>query len=74
METTRKEHLDWCKKRALDYIKMDDLDNAFASMLSDMGKHDETTGHIGLELGFTMKLGGLLDTNQQMKDWITGFN
>lgn len=70
----RQEHLDWCKNRALEYVEMNDRDNAFASMLSDMGKHDETTGHLGLELGMTMKLGGLLDSNQQMRDWIIGFN
>ncbi len=74
METTRHEHLKWCKQRALEYIKFDDLDQAFASMVSDLGKHDETVGHMGINMGVSLKMGGLLQTNGQMKEWIIGFN
>lgn len=39
---TRAEHLRWCKDRALVYINHGDLNSAFASMGSDLGKHSET--------------------------------
>jgi len=39
---SRQEHLDWCKKRAWEYIKRGDYVNAVASMLSDLRKHPET--------------------------------
>jgi hypothetical protein len=35
---TRQEHLDWCKGRALEYVKANDLRNAWASMASDLSK------------------------------------
>jgi hypothetical protein len=39
---TRDEHLQWAKDRALEYLKIGDLDNAMASMLMDLSKHPET--------------------------------
>lgn len=39
---TRAEHLAWCKQRALEYVDRGDLQNALASMASDMSKHPET--------------------------------
>jgi hypothetical protein len=38
---TRAEHLAWAKARALDYVEAGDLASAVASMISDLGKHDE---------------------------------
>ncbi len=38
----RQQHLDWCKKRAHEYLAMGDIMNAVTSMLSDMDKHPET--------------------------------
>ena len=38
---TRDEHLEWCKKRALEYLDEGDLQNAFASMGSDLSKHPD---------------------------------
>lgn len=70
----REEHLQWCKDRALEYVKQNDLQNAFASFQSDMGKHPETSGHRALEMGTMLLIGGHLSTPQQMSDWITGFN
>lgn len=48
---TREEHIDWCKKRALEYWTHGDLQGAVVSMLSDMRKHKETFNHSGLEIG-----------------------
>jgi hypothetical protein len=42
MKMTRQEHLEWCKKRALEYLDKGDIPNAIASMMSDMQKHEET--------------------------------
>jgi hypothetical protein len=71
---SRAEHLAWCKQRALEYVKAGDLKNAFASFMSDMGKHPETENHLAIEAGMTLLLGGQLSTAKQMEDWINGFN
>ena len=34
----RQEHLDWCKKRALEYVDAGDLSGGMASMMSDYGE------------------------------------
>ncbi len=70
VERTRAEHLAWCKQRALGYLP-DNPTGAFTSMTSDLDKHKETRGHVGIELG-TM----LLMTNniKDMRDFIEGFN
>ena len=41
---TRDEHLAWCKKRALEYLDRGDLQNAIASMGSDLDKHEDFRG------------------------------
>ena len=33
---TRQEHLEWCKKRALEYVDMNDMGQAWASIASDL--------------------------------------
>ncbi len=71
---TRNEHLEWCKKRALEYIEVGDIKNAFASFQSDMTKHPETEGHLALSMGTILLLGGQLKTQSQMTEWINGFN
>lgn len=38
----RQSHLEWCKKRAHEYLAKGDVQNAVTSMLSDMNKHPET--------------------------------
>lgn len=40
--TTRSEHMEWCKERALAYLDINDPAQAITSMLSDLSKHDET--------------------------------
>lgn len=70
----RKEHLDWCKKRALEYVDAGDLTNAWASMASDLRKHSETEGHAAIELGMMMLMTGQLSTQEKMRKFIEGFN
>jgi hypothetical protein len=71
---TRAEHLEWCKRRALAYVDAGDNQQAFASMASDLNKHPETQGHSALELGMMMLIGGHLDSSDQMRRFIDGFN
>lgn len=72
--TTRKEHLDWAKQRAIDYVDQGDFKGALASMMSDLGKHVETRDHMGIQLGMFLRLSGSLGTAQEMRDFIEGFN
>lgn len=74
METTREEHLAWCKERALAYADAGDDTNAFASMVSDLGKHPDTEGHAGMELGMMLLVAGQLSAPGEMRKFIEGFN
>ena len=74
MMENRTEHLKWCKQRALEYVEEGDLNQAFASFQSDMTKHPETNGHLALQMGTMLLLGGHLSTAQKMREWIVGFN
>lgn len=62
----------WCKERALAYLDQGDIQNAFASMTSDLGKHPETQ-----TAGEAMTAIGLLylmnHDHEGMRRWITGF-
>lgn len=76
---TRQEHLDWCKQRALEYLEPGQyfsLDDAMASMASDLGKHGETRHHVAwtVPLMFELRMSGKLDTAIEMRKFINGFN
>ena len=68
----RAEHVAWCKQRALAYVDQGDLNNAFASLNSDLRKHPETEGHAAIELGMMLLIAGHLDTPAKMREWIDG--
>ena len=68
---TRQEHLDWAKKRAIEYLNSGDTTGAFSSMASDLQKHPETAGHVGIKLGLLLMMTGNL---HDMRKWIEGFN
>lgn len=70
----RSEHLEWCKKRALEYCDCGDTTNALASMFSDLDGHPETAGHVGCSLGLMMVRGGQLNTPDAAREFILGFN
>lgn len=72
--STAAEHIAWCKTRALEYVDEGDVSNAFASLVSDLGKHPETQGHAAIELGMMEMLIGSLTTPQQMRAFIEGCN
>jgi len=71
---TRQEHLDWCKGRALEYVKANDLTNAYASMTSDLGKHPETENYPAIQLGMMLLMANQLNTPAEMEKFINGFN
>ena len=67
---TSQEHMDWCKRRALEYVNAGDAKNAVTSMLSDLGKHKDTRhlqafGVVGI---FTITKGV-----EAVREWIEGF-
>lgn len=70
----RREHLKWCKDRALEYVNMGDTQQAFASFSSDMSKHPETANHSALQLGTSLFVAGHLNSKAEMEKWINGFN
>ncbi len=70
---TRAEHIEWCKRRAFEYVEAGDMQQAWASMASDLGKHPETESHIGIELGAMMLFAGFLRDPIKMREWIEGF-
>ena len=41
---SRRQHLNWCKRRALRLLNTGDAGGAFDSMLRDLGQHTETAG------------------------------
>jgi endonuclease III len=71
----RQEHLQWCKDRAMEYVKAGDFSSAVASMLSDLGKHKETEAS---SRGLLAQLGMLElmsnPTKERIEKYIKGFN
>ena len=71
---SRKEHLQWCKDRAMEYLEKGNYAEAYTSFISDTSKHSETRNHPALELGTKMFFGGMLSSYGKLKYWIEGFN
>jgi hypothetical protein len=67
---SRAEHLKWCKQRALELLTAGDRYEAVASMLSDLGKHPETSSSqmIGIMLASTVY------SDEDARRFIEGFN
>jgi hypothetical protein len=70
----REEHLNWCKQRAKDYLKQGDIENALASMFSDLGKHPDTRNHPAIMVGGMLRATGNLSTIGEVENFIDGFN
>lgn len=70
---TRQEHLEWCKKRAHEYLSRGDVMNAVTSMMSDMDKHPETKIN-----NPTLSMLGMLavqsGSREEARRYIDGFN
>lgn len=71
---TRAEHLKWCKDRANEYLNKGDVQNAVASMMSDLNKHPETaasTSSILSMMGIQAAASGNVN---EARRYINGFN
>ena len=69
MNKTRKEHLEWCKKRALGYMD-DEPSSAMASFVSDMSKHKETANQLDMFRFLMLSL----HKKEDIKRFIEGFD
>ena len=71
----RAEHLEFCKRRALEYLPGDPA-QAMASMTSDLGAHEGTRGHVMTTCVLMMQLymSGNLERPEEMAKFIRGFN
>jgi hypothetical protein len=77
MTMTRSEHLAWAKKRALEYLDHGMVEEGLNSMRSDLDKHEGFRDKAGVALqllGMQLQLAGQLDTIEQARKWINGFN
>lgn len=74
VNTSRQEHLAWCKQRAEEELAASDVSLALASLISDLGKHPDTAdaAKTVAELGMTLAVAGFLDTPEQMREFIDG--
>jgi hypothetical protein len=71
---TRDEHIEWCKKHALEYLDRGEVSQAFTSMLSDVRKHPDCENHPGLLIGAGfMMLPGWIQNPVEVRRWIVGF-
>lgn len=69
---TRDEYITLAKLRALEYVEAHDYQQAIISMMSDMGKHEETKNHPGIVIGTMILLKGGLNY-VEVKNFIEGF-
>jgi hypothetical protein len=72
--TSRAEHLQWCKDRALAYADRGDVVNAVASMVSDMRKHPETEDHAGLPVMVMIAMTDRFYRAGELRRFIEGFH
>ena len=70
---TREEHLNWCKERAREYLDQGDVQQAIASMLSDMSKHEKTAA-AGKNMGPMGLLAAMSGNVEEARRFVDGFN
>jgi hypothetical protein len=70
---TRAEYMKWSKDRALKLLEDGKPEQAWTSMVSDLNKHPETAGHIGIKMGINLLAANLMSTPAQIKKFIEDF-
>jgi len=70
---TAKEHLAWCVDRAMEYADNGDMTSAWASFLSDVGKHEGTEYIRSHELAAMAMVSGIYNNPRQFRDFISGW-
>jgi hypothetical protein len=73
-ETTARQHLDWATERAPEYFDDGDKRNAFASFLSDVGKHDGTRWIQAFPATFMLLEDGWRGGREHFKQQLSGFS
>jgi hypothetical protein len=73
--TTRAEHLQWSKDRALEYADAGDTASAISSLMQDLGQHPETASScsIVLELMMPLAMTGEFSRPGELRRFIEGF-
>jgi len=73
---TRAEHLRWAKDRALEYADRGETGNAISSLMSDLGKHPETSTSCDVVVNLMMPLAmiGEFERPGELRRFIEGFN
>jgi hypothetical protein len=66
------EHFDWAVGRAMEYVEMGDAGNAMASLVSDLGKHEGTSGILNEDLLFLFTGEVMLDGARGARRFIEG--
>ena len=62
------------KERALRYLDMHDPQQAFTSMLTDMGKNPRFENHVGNRMGIgLMMIPGWISNPIEVRRWIEGY-
>ena len=74
VNSTRAEHLRFCKDRALKYADQGDVSQTMASMGSDLNKHPETKDHPAMPLMMMLAMNGHLNDPRELRRFIEGFN
>jgi len=67
---TRDEHLQWSKRRAMDYVNRGDLFHALTSIEFDLRKHPETANHSSIDFGLRLYINGGLRTIEELRRFI----
>ena len=74
---TREEHLQFCKDRAMEYVRRGQLVDAVTSMASDLTKHDETRSDPAGAMGMLFMMAAMQaqqGDSEAVKRYILGFN
>src|SRR5262245_57117187 len=70
----RAHHLAWAKARALASVEQEDLADALAFLVSDLGKHPDLRDHKAVEQITVLFLAGSIRTSAYMRTLIEGIN
>lgn len=75
LAVSRSAHLDWAKARAIEYIDAGQMNEAFTSFASDIGKHPQTAdlGEYIALVGMPQLMAGQLNDPAEMRRFIGGF-
>ena len=76
MTETRKDFLAWAKAQTLEYVDQGDFEQAWASLVSDLGKNPDVYDRSapGVRLMIESGMAEIKRSPEAMRHWIEGFN